>query len=164
MMVFATMRKGEKKEQMDNLINRQAAIDALEKAKIYCTAIKGDYIQTDYFKQYNMGLTDGIKALDKLQSAQEWIPITTRLMTEDERKEWSEKLGYDIDGDDAKIYCNLPDDGQRVLVYYKYSGEVGIDTFREDDGCYFEDNGDMDGITHWMPRPEPPKQEENGTD
>ena len=59
---------------MNDLISRQAAIEALEREKIYCTALKGDYIQTDYFKQYNMGLTDGIKALDKLQSAQKWIP------------------------------------------------------------------------------------------
>lgn len=26
------------------------------------------------------------------------------------------------------------------------------------DGCYFEENGDMDGIIAWMPLPEPPKE------
>ena len=55
---------------MDDLISRQEAIDALEREKTYCTAYKGGYTQTDYFKQYNMGLTDGIKALNKLPSAQ----------------------------------------------------------------------------------------------
>lgn len=55
---------------MDDLISRQEAIDALEREKTYCTAYKGDYTQTDYFKQYNMGLADGIKALNKLPSAQ----------------------------------------------------------------------------------------------
>lgn len=55
---------------MADLIDRQAAIDALEREKTYCTAYKDGYTQTDYFKQYNMGLTDGIKALNKLPSAQ----------------------------------------------------------------------------------------------
>ena len=84
-------------------------------------------------------------------------------MTEDERKEWSEKLGYNIDDDEAVIYGNLPDDGQRVLVDNKYSGEVVIDTFCDDyDGCYFEEDGEMYGITpvYWMPLPEKPKEEE----
>ena len=90
-----------------------------------------------------------------------WIKIKSRPMTEDERKEWSEKVGYDFEYNEAVIYCSqLPDDGQRVLVYSKYGG-VGIDTFENDPdyGCCFEDNGDMDGIIAWMPLPEPPEQE-----
>ena len=54
---------------MDDLISRQAAIEALEREKTYCTAYK-DGTRTDVFKQYNMGLTDGIKALNKLTSAE----------------------------------------------------------------------------------------------
>lgn len=54
----------------DDTISRQAAINALEREKTYCTAYKDGYAQTDYFKQYNMGLTDGIKALNKLPSAE----------------------------------------------------------------------------------------------
>ena len=128
---------------MNDLISRQAAIEAV-----------GEVHPLDYNAQST------VNRIKKIPSAQEWIPITSRPITEDERAEWSEKLGYDIDGDDAKIYGNLPDDGQRVLVYCKYSGEVRIDTFYDDDGCYFEEIGDMDGITHWMPLPEPPKEEE----
>lgn len=98
---------------------------------------------------------------NKRLAEQEWIPITKRPMTEDERKEWSENLDFNINDDEAIIYCNLPDYGQRVLVYNKYSGEVGIDTYIDyDGGGYFEDNGEIDGITHWMPRPEPPKEGE----
>ena len=70
------------------------------------------------------------------------------------RKEWSERLGYDIEYDEAFIYGNLPDDGQEVFVSTRY-GRVYIDTFLQDDGCYFEENGDMDGIVAWMPLPEP---------
>ena len=61
---------------MNDSINRQDAIDALEREKTYSTAYKDGYTQTDYFKQYNMGLTDGIKALNKLPSAERkghWI-------------------------------------------------------------------------------------------
>lgn len=45
----------------------------------------------------------------------------------------------------------------------RHSGEVVIDTFCDDyDGCYFEEDGEMYGITpvYWMPLPEKPKEEE----
>lgn len=93
-----------------------------------------------------------------------WIPITSRPMDDEERIEWSEKLGYDIANDDgeALIYTSqLPDDGQEVLVCGRY-GRVWIDTFMSDPdyGCYFEDNGDMDGIVAWMPLPKPYREKE----
>ena len=85
-----------------------------------------------------------------------WIPIKTRPMDEEERREWSEKLGYDIEYSDAVIFTSqLPDDGQTVLTSNRY-GHVCVDTFcNDEDGCYFEDNCDMDGIVAWMPLPEP---------
>ena len=87
----------------------------------------------------------------------EWNIIKSRPMDDEERKEWSEQLGYELDDNEAFIYSNLPEDGQEVLVASKY-GTVYIDTFVQDEGCYFEDNGDMDGIIAWMPRPDPPKE------
>lgn len=93
-----------------------------------------------------------------------WIPVTSRLMDEEERAEWSAKIGYDIEYEDAKIYTSqLPDDGEKVLTCDIY-GNVRIDTFNDDPeyGCYFEDNGDMDGIVAWMQKPKPykpPKEE-----
>lgn len=92
-----------------------------------------------------------------------WIPITSRPMTKDERREYTERAGFDLADDEAVIYtCPLPDDRQKVLVSYTYNNEVGIDTFGDDSeyGCYFEENGDMDGIAAWMPLPEPYKREE----
>lgn len=92
-------------------------------------------------------------------NSMEWTPITTRPMDEEERLEWSEKLGYDIEYEEAVIYEHLPDDGQEVLTCSRY-GRIAIDTFENDnDGCYFEENGDMDGIIAWMPLPEPYKAE-----
>ena len=85
-------------------------------------------------------------------------------MDEDERREWSERLGYDIDYEDAVLYVSqLPDDGQTVLTCNIY-GSICIDTFRSDpdDGCYFEENGDMDGIVAWMPLPPPYGGEQDG--
>ena len=129
---------------MNDLISRQAAIEAV-----------GEVHPLDYNAQST------VNRIKKIPSAQEWIPITTRPLTEDERKEWSEKLGYDIEHEDAIIYTGqLPEDGEAVLTYKEYCGVIEIDTFCNDDGeVYFKDNGEMDGITHWMPLPEPPKEE-----
>lgn len=55
---------------MNDTIYRQAAIDALEREKTYCRAFRDGYAPTDVFEKYNAGLTDGIKALKNLPSAQ----------------------------------------------------------------------------------------------
>ena len=63
-------------------ISRQAAIDALEREKTYCTAFREGYAPINVFEKYNAGLTDGIKALKNLPSAQpeqRWIPCSERL-------------------------------------------------------------------------------------
>jgi hypothetical protein len=101
---------------------------------------------------------DAIESLPPVDAEPKWIPITSRPMDDEERIEWSEKLGYDIANDDgeALIYTSqLPDDGQEVLVCGY--GRVWIDTFKSDPdyGCYFEENGEMDGIVAWMPLPKP---------
>jgi hypothetical protein len=106
---------------------------------------------------------DAIEELVSNADKFKWIKIESRQMTEEERKEWSERIGYDIEYEDAIIYTSkLPDDGQEVLVCNKW-GNVWIDTFSNDPdyGVGFEENGDMDGIVAWMPKPkpyEPPKE------
>ena len=93
-----------------------------------------------------------------------WIPIKSRPMDEEERIEWSERLGYDIEYEDAVIYVSqLPDDGEEVITCNRYGG-IRMDTFYNDPdyGCYFEENGDMDGIVAWMPLPKPYKDEQDG--
>ncbi len=87
----------------------------------------------------------------------DWIKVESRQMTEEERKEWSEHIVFDIEDEDAIIYTSkLPDDGQEVLVCNKW-GRVWIDTFSDDPdyGVGFEENGDMDGIVAWQPKPKP---------
>lgn len=100
-----------------------------------------------------------IRLVDEIEDKQQWIPLTSRPMDDEEREYYSEKYGYDLSDDEAVIYdCALPDDGEEVLVSTRY-GHVYIDTFCEDEGCYFEDNGDMDGIVAWQRKPEPYKGE-----
>lgn len=101
-------------------------------------------------------------AIQAMKDTRRWIPIKTRPMDEEERAEWSEKLGYDIEYEEAVIYTSqLPDDGQEVLTCSRY-GTIRTDKFENDPdyGCSFEENGDMDGIVAWMPLPEPWKGEE----
>ena len=132
---------------MSDLISRQAAINALENTE--CELLSEEWDE----------LTDAIM---NVPSAQQWHVITKTPMTEEERKEWSERLGYDIEYDEAFIYGNLPDDGEEVLVSTHY-GRVYIDTFCQDAGCYFEEYGDMSRIVAWTELPEP-YREGKGTD
>lgn len=91
----------------------------------------------------------------------DWILVHSRPMDEEERKEYSKRLGFDsgyVDEEDAVIFTSqMPDYGQEVLVVNKW-GTIKIDTFYNDVGCYFLENGDMDGIIAWMPLPKPPKE------
>lgn len=91
-----------------------------------------------------------------------WIPIKSRPADEEELKDIAERLGIeleDLQDDERDIYVSpLPEDDEEVLVCTSY-GHVYIDTFYvEDEGCYFEINGEMDGIVAWMPLPEPYKE------
>ena len=55
----------------------------------------------------------------------DWIPIKTRPMTDEEKEYYSE---YTICDCDIIYNCPLPEDGQEVLVTDKY-GNVEVDTF-----------------------------------
>lgn len=83
-----------------------------------------------------------------------WNVITKCPMDADEIADWCERLGYEIPPDEAFMYGNLPDEGEDVLVC-TMSGTIFIDSLCWDEGCYFEDYGEMDGIVAWRPLPEP---------
>lgn len=87
-----------------------------------------------------------------------WIPFEMRKM-DDEEKE-----AYFTDCDEI-LCCELPDDGDEILVSYK-NGLVGTDIFgRDDDGCYLESGNEfVTEVTAWMPLPEPYREdgEQNG--
>ena len=78
----------------------------------------------------------------------EWIPVTSRPMTEEEKEQYAE---YEIDF----IYdCKLPNNGEEVLITTKY-GYVTETTFYDDYECYFENYEDDGDVLAWMPLPAP---------
>ena len=93
-------------------------------------------------------------AIKALEQEPKWIPIKTRPMTEEEKEHYRE-LGWDDAFLDTIYDCNLPEDGQMVLITTKY-GEVRTDTFCGDvEGASFETYSDVDDVLAWMPLPEP---------
>lgn len=97
----------------------------------------------------------------------EWIAVTYRPMTDEEEKEFCEKLGIkegSLEDWEKKVFtCHLPDDGQEILTSCGKYVQEDVCSWDEY-GCGLENNGDWDGIDAWMPKPEPYKKEdeENG--
>lgn len=81
----------------------------------------------------------------------EWIPIKTRPLTEEEKN-----IDWVIDCCVDYMYdCELPDDGDEVLITTKW-GTVATDIFHNDcDGAYFEKF--EEDIVAWAFLPEPYK-------
>lgn len=78
----------------------------------------------------------------------EWIPVKTRSLTEEEKKEMPFcKFMYD---------CKLPEDGQEVLISLE-DGQVTTDRLYMDGygNYYFEIFCTVDEVVAWMPLPEP---------
>lgn len=118
-----------------------------------------DMIHLQKEQAYLQGWEEGREALRKKQR---WTPIKVRPMDDEERKEWSERIGYDIEYDEAVMFdCPMPDDGQEVWVCSK-CGNVWQDTCRIDEGIYLEENGDWLDIVAWMPYEEPEAYREEG--
>lgn len=97
----------------------------------------------------------------------EWIPITYRGMTDEEKQEKADKLGIDPEAlADAIVYtCEMPADEQQVIIttnkndvfmtkFYKYSTYEYFAYGYNINGYFdlFEDPGD---VLAWMPAPEP---------
>lgn len=96
-----------------------------------------------------------INTLSSSENPNKWIPITSRPMTEEEKKDFAERTGYDEKDFDDILSCPLPEDGETVLITDRL-GNVEVDTFINDcDGCYFECNCDMEDVKAWMPLPQP---------
>ena len=94
------------------------------------------------------------KAFDMAISALQggWIPIVVGSLTKEEEAE-NDGIGY-CEGAKYMYDCQMPEDGQEVLVTTRY-GDVDTDTFYHDDGWYFENFCDDDDVLAWQPKPEP---------
>ena len=123
---------------MDDLISRQAAIEALSTITMYKGSIPFD---TAVMR---------IKELPSAQPELRWIPFKTRPLTEeeqDEHPEWN-----------CILDCKLPDDGQRILVNVSARGHESVqyDEFYTDDGSYLNSGYEIGTeATAWMPLPKP---------
>lgn len=82
--------------------------------------------------------------------APKWIPFKTRPLTEKEKEEHPEW--------DCFLDCELPDDGQEILVTYKAGNkkEVCEDTFFNDDCCYLDSGLELgEEVLAWTEKPAP---------
>lgn len=121
-----------------------------------------DIAPTEKVDNYAHGYQDGIRTV--LVERQGWIPITYRHMNEEELRAACQFYGVDhptdLEEDEKLVFdCIMPDDGERVLISTQWG--VVADTseiITEDGGVRYhslEDHGDWDGVTAWMPAPEP---------
>lgn len=119
-----------------DLISRKAAIDALTH--------KWDGMVTSVF--------DVLKELPSAEQEPKWIPFNTRSLTEEEKEDHPEW--------DCILDCELPDDGQAILVSINDIGceRVQYDEFFTDVGSYLDSGYEIGTeATAWMPLPEPYK-------
>ena len=116
--------------RMDDLISRQAAIDALEKSRFP----GAPYIDTGV----QIAMRE-IKALPSAQPEQRWIPCSERLPEADE-----------YNGDVAKYYLVQNEYGDMLVARYTHS-----DYWEQ----IYQLKPISDEIVAWMPLPEPYREE-----
>ena len=134
------------------MMTKDEAIDWIKNICAYLTSGNPIWRNEPIIEACNMA----IKALS--EDIPQWIPVKTRPMDAEERAYFEEHTGTEFNDEDAVMFdCEMPDDGQDILVTYK-SGYVGTDTCDCDDFMGLEGNGDWDGIVAWMPYPKPWKE------
>ena len=141
---------------MNDLISRQAAIDAVKKNTFRLTFAEEQNCGGHVAWSANAVYSDVMEgALLELPSAQpdrpeqRWIPFKTRPLTREEKEEHPEWDGI--------LDCKLPDDGQRILVSVSVRGHESVqyDEFYTDDGSYLDSGYEIGTeATAWMPLPE----------
>lgn len=145
--------------EVGDTISRQAAIDAAMNDSLIINAM--DSVKDGDIHRTKRAIVRLLASLPHAQPEQQWVPIKTRPMTEEERRYWEEHTGLELEAEDAVLFdCQMPEDGQEIWVCSK-CGNVWQDTCVVDEGIGLEDNGDWDDIVAWMPfvRPEPWKGE-----
>ena len=140
---------------MDDLISRQAVLDGIEELKKspWATDTRGtgfEYLITESLDTVRDLV---VKQMPSVENKGEWIPITYRPMTEEEKEHYSEQIGCAKEDLDAMLNCRLPDDGEEVLI--TVFGEVETDIFYRDGDWYSFENRDIEDVRAWMPLPEP---------
>lgn len=134
---------------MDDLISRQAAIDAIKELTNWY------YVTFHEKRPTEDAVINKLMALPSAQSEQRWIPFVLRPAT-DEEKEENPGWDYYLDG-------KLPDNGQKILITVRLPGheEVQVDEFYSDfDGSYLDGQYEIGTeAIGWMAFPEPMKED-----
>lgn len=146
--------KKDMKERMSRLPTRSFPEELSEDGTLTVHVSDGSKVNRVFVMGDN--IFGGLYYPDSAEDKGEWIPITTRPMTEEEK----EAYRGEYDPNDMTMYdCQMPEDGQEVLVTTRY-GDVATDTFYHDDGWYFENFCDDGDVLAWQPLPEPYKKGE----
>ena len=116
----------------------------------YKEVLEDTYSGTPFENKIFTVIANGTPYEERTKS--EWIPIKTRSLTEEEKEEYPDwSFVYD---------CQMPEDGQEVLVSTKWG--VNIDIYCKCiDGCYFENYCDDDDVLAWMPLPKSYEETDN---
>lgn len=86
-----------------------------------------------------------------------WHEITTRPLTEEEKAEYAERGYADYEIPEYIFSCEMPDDGQEILVATSWG--VSQDLCMSDRDEYgdklfeLEEHGDWDGVKAWADMP-----------
>lgn len=132
---------------MSDLINRTKLLRYLDE----CIA-DGD-AQTHITNAVLLAIKCAVEQMPRVDNGIEWHEVTTRPLTDEEIAYYEE-----IDIEAEEIFdCEMPDDGQEILVATKWG--VSTDTCWNDAdyGIGLENRGDWDGVLAWA---EMPKYEE----
>ena len=84
-----------------------------------------------------------------------WHKVTTRPLTAEEVAYYAE---MEMDGIEYVFDCEMPDDGQEILIATKWGTEKDICSNDAEYGIGLEGRGDWDGVYAWA---EMPKYEVN---
>jgi len=135
---------------MSELIDRQAAIEALRTCQTYL------FHTYDPDKKISLESAEfEIEQLPSAQPEQRWIPIKWHDCTDADR----EKYGFSEEAV-AVFDCEMPCDNQSILVTTSH-GYVNQDVCYIDEGFSLDSGWDwIDDVIAWMPLPEPYKGEQ----
>ena len=134
MTAFAIMQKG---DMMDDLISRQAAIDAIN-----------SHFGFSIEEEYGSAVQEVINGLPSAQPEQRWIPVTERLPEEKDAGRILKKLGTSKRSE--YVLATVEVKGERMTITAcTYDGEWDWNM-----KYAFPDYK----IIAWMPLPEPPKE------
>lgn len=86
-----------------------------------------------------------------------WHEVTSRALTDEEKTEYIEQRGYaDYEVPEYMFTCEMPDDGQEVLIATSWGVSKDVCSTDSDELNYLyglEDHGDWDGVLAWAAMP-----------